>query len=67
MSQYSFRKDSGLWFNVESVDAIIEILEIKNIKMDIEAETFYGRKVVSFKDINGFDVSFSCALKKKDQ
>ncbi len=57
-------KDSGLWFNVDSVDVIIEILKRNNIKIDIEPETFYGRKVVSFKDINGFDVSFSCALIK---
>ena len=32
------------------------------LKFDIEPETFYGRKVVSFKDINGFRVSFSCEL-----
>ena len=57
-------KDSSLWFNVDSVDVIIEILNRNNIKMDIESETFYGRKVVSFKDINGMDVSFSCAVIK---
>lgn len=55
-------KDSALWFNVDSVDPIVKILERNHIKMDIEPATFYGRKVVSFRDINGFDVSFSCAL-----
>ena len=55
-------KDSSLWFNVDSIDATVEILKSKNIQMNIEPETFYGRKVVSFKDINGFDISFSCAL-----
>ena len=55
-------KDSSLWFNVDSIDATVEILNSKNIQMNIEPETFYGRKVVSFKDINGFDISFSCAL-----
>jgi len=63
----SAAKDSGLWFNVDAVDAIIEILKRKDIKMEIEPETFYGRKVVSFKDINGFDISFSCALAKNMQ
>ena len=58
-------KDTGIWFNVDTVDDIIENLESKNIKTDIEPETFYGRKVVSFKDINGFQVSFSCELIKK--
>ena len=58
------KKDTSLWFNVDSVDEIIEMLKNKNIAMGIELETFYGRKVVSFIDLNGFDVSFSCALVK---
>lgn len=62
--QTSDTKDTSLWFNVDAVEEIIETLERKSIKMDIEPETFYGRKVVSFRDINGFDVSFSCALTK---
>ena len=57
-------KDASLWFNVDAVDPIIEILKDKDVKMNIEPATFYGRKVVSFKDNNGFDVSFSCALTK---
>jgi uncharacterized glyoxalase superfamily protein PhnB len=63
----SDRKDSSLWFNVEAVDNIIQVLKRHEILMDIEPETFYGRKVVSFKDINGFDISFSCALTKNIQ
>ena len=58
-------KDASLWFNVDTVDNIIETLKTKDIQMDIEPETFYGRKVVSFKDINNFTVSFSCELNKK--
>ncbi len=58
------KKDTSLWFNVDSVDEIIEMLKNKNIARGIELETFYGRKVVSFIDLNGFDVSFSCALVK---
>lgn len=57
-------KDASLWFNVDAVDVIIEILNRNNIKMDIEPATFYGRKVVSFSDLNGFTISFSCALIK---
>lgn len=60
----SEKKDTSLWFNVDSIDEIIEMLKNKNIPIDIESETFYGRKVVSFVDLNGFDVSFSCALVK---
>ena len=52
-------KDSGLWFNVQSVDEIAESLKQEGISFDTEEETFYGRKVISFKDINDFTVSFS--------
>ena len=58
-------KDASLWFNVNTVDEIIEILKSKDIEIDIEPETCYGRKVVAFKDLNGFGVSFSCELIKK--
>lgn len=60
----SKKKDTSLWFNVDTVDNIIDILKANGIQVDIEPETFYGRKVVSFVDLNGFDVSFSCALVK---
>ncbi|MGZ8554243.1 MAG: VOC family protein [Chitinophagaceae bacterium] len=58
-------KDSGLWFNVDSIEEIINLLKSKYIGFDLEPETFYGRKVVTFKDINSFQVSFSCELTKK--
>jgi len=57
-------KDSSLWFNVHTVDPIREILKDAGIEMDIEPETFYGRTVISFTDINGFVISFSCELVK---
>ena len=57
-------KNIGLWFNVYSVENIIDLLNAKDVQLEIEPETFYGRKVVSFKDINGFEISFSCALSK---
>ncbi len=55
-------RDSSLWFNVERVVDVIKKLENMSIAMTVEPATFYGRKVVSFKDINGYNVSFSCAL-----
>jgi len=58
-------KDAGLWFNVQSVDEVVESLTQEGISFDTEEETFYGRKVISFKDINGFTVSFSSALAGK--
>ena len=57
------KKDSSLWFNVDDVDSMIENLKLNDIRMEIEPETFYGRKVVSFADINGFSVSFSCEVR----
>ena len=59
----SAKKDSSLWFNVDEVDTIIEKLNHNDLQMEIEPETFYGRKVVSFSDLNGFTVSFSCDLR----
>ena len=58
-------KDAGLWFNVQSVDEVVDSLIQEGISFDTEEETFYGRKVISFKDINGFTVSFSSALPGK--
>jgi hypothetical protein len=58
-------KDCGLWFNVQSVDGIAVSLKQEGILFDTEDETFYGRKVISFKDINGFTVSFSSELARK--
>jgi hypothetical protein len=55
-------KDAGLWFDTDSIDEILQILEHKGVPFNLEPETFYGRKVISFSDINGFDVSFSCAI-----
>lgn len=55
-------KDSSLWFNTTSLDAIREKLASNQIEFETEPETFYGRSVISFKDLNGFGVSFSCPL-----
>lgn len=57
-------KDSSLWFNVLSVDEVVGFLKREGIDFDTEEETFYGRKVISFKDINGFTVAFSSEVIK---
>jgi len=54
----------SLWFNVDVLEVIMEKLKSKSVEMSIEPETFYGRMVVSFTDLNGCVVAFSCALKK---
>ena len=51
-------KDASLWFNVKSIDKIIDILNVKGIKTETEEATFFGMKVVSFTDLNGYHVSF---------
>jgi hypothetical protein len=61
----SKEKDSTLWFNVEKVDQITEYLKGERISFDVEEETFYGRKVIGFRDIDGFAVFFACEPDKK--
>ena len=61
----STARDSSLWFNLDSVDEIVDSLKREGISFDVEEETFYGRKVISFKDINGFTVAFSSEVARK--
>jgi uncharacterized glyoxalase superfamily protein PhnB len=61
----SKEKDSTLWFNVETVDRIVDYLKGVRISFDVEEETFYGSKVIGFKDPDGFGVYFSCEPDKK--
>jgi len=58
-------KDASLWFNVDTVDYIIEMLQRHDIEMNVEPGNILWQKVVSFKDINGLDIFFSCAVVKK--
>ncbi len=58
-------KDASLFFNVESIDEIIENLKGKAEIVELNEETFYGRKEVTFIDINGFRITFSCEPDKK--
>ncbi len=53
------------YFQVESIDEIIEVLTGRDEIIEINPETFYGRKEVVFKDINGLQVTFSCEPDKK--
>ena len=58
-------KGIGLEFQVESINEIIEVLKERVETIEINLETFYGRKEVRFKDINGVHVAFSCKPDKK--
>ncbi len=63
-NDYAATKDAGLYFDVESIDEIIPVIKEKAELIEINPETFYGKKEVVFKDVNGFQVSFAC---KPDQ
>ena len=58
-------KDASLYFNVDSIDEIIEQLKGKVEIVELNEETFYGSKEVSFMDINGYRITFSCESDKK--
>ena len=57
-------KDAGLYFDLESIDGIAERLRGIATIIETTEETFYGRKEVVFKDLNGFQITFSCEAKK---
>ncbi|MEI9908430.1 MAG: hypothetical protein WDO71_01400 [Bacteroidota bacterium] len=42
-------KDASLWFNVDSIDGIIEVLLTKGIQPDIEPEIFMEEKLLHLK------------------
>jgi uncharacterized glyoxalase superfamily protein PhnB len=58
-------KDASLYFNMGSIDKIMEQLKDKVEIMELNEETFYGNKEVSFIDLNGFRITFSCEPDKK--
>jgi hypothetical protein len=51
-------KDASMWFNVKSLDEISEALHAKGIETETEEASFFGMKVISFMDLNGYHVSF---------
>jgi uncharacterized glyoxalase superfamily protein PhnB len=53
-------KDAGLYFKTDSIVAVIEKLKDHAEIIEITEETEYGRREVVFKDLNGFQVTFSC-------
>jgi hypothetical protein len=52
------RKDAGLYFNVESIDSIIDVLKDKANIIEINPRTEYGKKEIVFLDVNGFQITF---------
>lgn len=53
-------KDAGLYFKVDSLDDINKALGGKVEIIERTERTEYGRKEIVFKDLNGFQVTFSC-------
>jgi catechol 2,3-dioxygenase-like lactoylglutathione lyase family enzyme len=54
-------KDAGLYFKMPSIDELIVKLKSVNAHIiEVNEETEYGRREVVFKDLNGFQVTFSC-------
>jgi len=43
-----------------TIDDIKEKVKQEKITAEITEETFYGRKEISFEDLNGFHITFSC-------
>ena len=57
-------KYAGLYFQLESIDNLIQSLEGKAQIIEINENTFYGRKEIVFGDVNGFQVTFSSEASK---
>ncbi|RYU93204.1 VOC family protein [Emticicia agri] len=56
----STAKYAGLCIIVDSIDALIEPIKAKAEIIDINPGTFFGKKEIVFKDLNGFQVTFGC-------
>jgi hypothetical protein len=57
------KKDAGLYFNVPSIDLLMEVIKKKAEVIEINPKTEYGKQEIVFKDINGFQVTFGCDSK----
>jgi catechol 2,3-dioxygenase-like lactoylglutathione lyase family enzyme len=55
-------KDAGLYFIVDSIDALIEPIKARAEIIEINPETEYGKKEIVFKDLNGFQITFGCDI-----
>jgi uncharacterized glyoxalase superfamily protein PhnB len=61
----SGEKDASLYFRMETIDGIANKIKKEKIAADVDEQTFYGRKEISFEDINGFHITFSCETGSK--
>jgi len=53
-------KDAGLYFIVDTIDALIDPIQANTEVIELTQETEYGKKEIVFKDLNGFQVTFGC-------
>lgn len=56
------RKDAGLYFVVDSIDSIADVIKSKAEVIDENPRTEYGKKEIVFRDLNGFQVTFGCDI-----
>lgn len=52
--------NSGLYFQMENVDGLLEKLQPHANVFEVVEQTEYGRKEITFYDCNNFQVTFSC-------
>jgi catechol 2,3-dioxygenase-like lactoylglutathione lyase family enzyme len=55
-------KCAGLFFIVESIDALIEPFTARAEIVEVNRITEFGEKEIVFKDLNGFQVTFGCDI-----
>ena len=56
------RRDAGLYFVVDSIDSIMDVIKAKAEVIEVNPGTEYGKKEIVFRDINGFQVTFGCDI-----
>lgn len=54
------KKDAGLYFVVDSIDHIVDIITSRTEVIELNPQTEYGRREIVFRDVNGFQVTFGC-------
>jgi hypothetical protein len=58
-------KDAGLYLETESIDPMIQVLKERNADIiEINERTEYAKREIVIRDLNGFQVTFSCDARK---
>jgi hypothetical protein len=63
----SHERDAGLYFKLREIDSVTAKLKTLSADIiEIVEETEYGRREIVIRDINGFQVTFSCEPTKRN-